>query len=466
MLAAVKTGPAGDLDEETLRRWTKYLSTAEQRHPYLKAWFAASTEEERRKAATEFQDTVVAVNQEKRRVDERNTVILGLDPDRGRVAGATLESLSRDKYILWRDLFERSTKDSAGFFKSEDGVYFYGKANLERWMQSHWKSYLDEQKAELARLKKSLPDQYPFLQAIKDREKPADVTIQIRGDRNNPGDAAPRRFLAILSPEERKLWKNGSGRAELADAIADPRNPLTARVMVNRIWQAHLGRGLVGTASNFGQLGERPTHPELLDYLAWRFVECGWSMKKLHREILLSDTWALSADNLEANSTKDPGNLLLWRSNRRRLDIEALRDSMLAVSGLLDRTPGELAGRFDEKNVRRTVYGFVSRRKLDGTLALFDFPNPNSTAESRLTTNVPLQRLFFMNSPFVEQQATALAARFTGEPGARIRGMYAALFTREPDAGELKLGLDYTAKSDWTSYARVLLTSNEFTFLE
>jgi hypothetical protein len=466
MLAAAKSGPADGLDEETLKRWTKYLSTPEQRHLYLKAWFAAATDEERQKAAKEFEEMVVAVNREKRRVDERNTIILGLDPDRGRVAGATLESLSRDKYILWRDMFERSTKDSAGFFKSEDGVFFYGKANLERWMQAHWKSYLAEQKAELERLKKSLPDQYPFLQTIRDRDKPADVKIQIRGDRNNLGEIAPRRFVAILSPEERKLWTKGSGRAELAESIADPKNPLTARVMVNRIWQAHFGRGLVNTPSNFGQLGERPTHPELLDYLAWRFVESGWSMKKLHREILLSDTWALSTDTLEGNEAKDAANVLLWRANRRRLDVEALRDSMLAVSGLLDRTPGERAERFDDKNVRRTVYGFVSRRKLDGTLALFDFPNPNSTAESRLTTNVPLQRLFFMNSPFVEQQAAALAARFTGEPDARIRGMYAALFTREPDAAELKLGLDYTAKGDWTSYARVLLTSNEFTFLE
>lgn len=466
MLAASKVIPSDGLDEETLKRWTKYLSSPDKGHPYLKSWFAAKTDEERRAAAKEFEQTVIAVNQEKRRVDERNTIILGLDPDRGRVAGATLESLSREKYMLWRDMFERSIKDSAGFFKSDDGVFFYGKAALERWLQAHWKRYIEEQKAELVALKNALPDQYPFLQVIKDREKPADVKIQIRGDRNNLGEVAPRRFVAILSPDERKPWTKGSGRTELAEAIADPQNPLTARVMVNRIWQAHFGRGLVNTPSNFGQLGERPTHPELLDYLAWRFIEGGWSMKKVHREILLSDTWALSAETDAKGMAKDPANLLLWRANRRRLDVEALRDSMLSVSGLLDRTPGERAGKFDEKNVKRTVYGFVSRRKLDGTLALFDFPNPNSTAESRLTTNVPLQRLFFMNSPFVEQQAGALAERFKGEPETRIRSMYAALFTREPDAAELKLGLDYTTKGDWTSYARVLLTSNEFTFLE
>jgi hypothetical protein len=466
MLAASKLESADGLDDETLKRWTKYLSNPDKSHPFLKSWFASKTDDERRKAAQDFQETVVAVNAEKRRVDERNTITLGLDPDRGRVAGATLESISRDKYILWRDMFERSTKDSAGFFRSDDGLFFYGKSGLERWMQGQWKSYLEAQKAELERLKKSLPEQYAFLQTVCDKDKPGDVKIQIRGDRNNLGDVAPRRFLAILSPEERKPFTNGSGRAELAEAIADAKNPLTARVMVNRIWQAHFGRGIVNTPSNFGQLGERPTHPELLDYLAFRFIENGWSMKKLHREILLSDTYVLSAEHNEANAAKDPGNLLLWRANRHRLDVEALRDSMLASSGLLDRTPGEKAGKFDEKNLKRTVYGFVSRRKLDATLALFDFPNPNSTAESRLTTNVPLQRLYFMNSSFVEQQSAALADRFQGDTETRVRAMYRTLFTREPDATEIKLASDYLMKADWTSYARVLLTSNEFTFVE
>jgi hypothetical protein len=238
--------------------------------------------------------------------------------------------------------------------------------------------------------------------------------------------------------------------------------------MVNRIWQGHFGRGIVGTPNNFGQLGERPTHPELLDYLAWRFVESGWSVKALHREIMLSEAYRRSADNDSTDMEKDPGNLLLWRYDRRRLDIEGLRDSMLFASGELDLTPGEKAARFDEKNVKRTVYGFVSRRKLDGMLALFDFPNANSSSEARTATNVPLQRLYFMNSPFVEARAESLAARFTGAPEQRIRAIYRALFARDPDKSELKAALEYTAADDrnWVSYARVLLTSNEFTFLE
>lgn len=468
MLATRKLAPEQDLDSETLARWTKYLADGDKQHPFLKSWFEARSDEEYRTAARAFEELVVATNEEKKRVDERNRITLGLDPDRGAIASATLASLSRDKYILWRDMFERSTKDSAGFFKTNDGVFFYGKGTVERWLQGHWKKYLDEQKQTAESLKKALPEQYPFYQTVTDKPKPADVKVLIRGDRNNQGDIAPRRFLAILSSDDRKPFTKGSGRLELAEAITNPSNPLTARVMVNRIWQGHFGRGIVATANNFGQLGERPTHPELLDYLANRFMSNGWSVKKLHREIMLSATYALSADSSEVNSSKDAANTLLWRANRRRLDVEALRDSMLAVSGALDKTSGGRATALDDGNKRRTVYGFVSRRKLDGTLALFDFPNPNSTSESRMTTNVPLQRLFFMNSSFVEQRARELAQRAgQGTPEQRVQTMYKEVFGREADVQEQRLAAEYVAGgADWTSYARVLLTSNEFTFVE
>jgi hypothetical protein len=169
MLATRKLETAEGLDKTTLERWEKYLSDPKKDHPYLKQWFAARTEEQVRKAAAEFQDQVVATNHEKVRVDERNTIILGLDPDRGRVAGASLESLSRDKYVLWRDLFEKSIKDSAGFFASETGAYYYGKGTIERWLQDPWKSYLTQQQAELERLKKALPEKYPSPRTSKSR---------------------------------------------------------------------------------------------------------------------------------------------------------------------------------------------------------------------------------------------------------------------------------------------------------
>ncbi len=470
MLGSRKLASTEGLDAETLERWTKYLGESRKDHSFLKKWFELisrnASADEFRKAAEEFQELVIAVNEDKKQVDEKNKITLGLNPDRSKVAGASLVSLERDKYVLWRDLFEKSSKDASGFFKSNDGVYYYSKGKIERFLEGAWKRYLENQARELARLEKELPDKYPFLQVIADQEKPADMHVLIRGDRNNPGEIAPRRFLAILANGERKPFTHGSGRLDLAEAIVDPRNPLTARVMVNRIWQNHFGRGIVASTSNFGQMGERPTHPELLDYLASRFIESGWSMKAMHREIMLSETYALSAAGDPANDAKDPENRLLWRAGRRRLDIESLRDAILFASGTLDTTPAEKAIKFDEKNTRRTVYGFVSRRKLDGTLGLFDFPNPNNTAEGRNTTNVPLQRLFFMNSPFIDHQAEALAKRFTGDDQSRISRMYRTLYGRDPDTDELRMGLDFVKQNSWTNYAQVLLASNEFLFID
>ncbi len=470
MLASRKLASSDGLDKETLERWTAYLAESRKDHPFLKPWFDLAARngstEDFQKIAAEFQERVLAVDDEKKKVDEKNKITLGVNPDRSKVADASLASLDRDKYVLWRDLFEKSSRDSAGFFKSPDGVYYYGKGKVERFLEGAFKSYLEAQKAELERLEKDLPPQYPFLQIVADKDKPADIHVQIRGDRNSPGEIAPRRFLAILSHGERKPFTHGSGRLDLAEAIIDAKNPLTARVMVNRVWQQHFGRGIVSSASNFGQMGERPTHPELLDYLSARFVANGWSIKKLHREIMLSETYGLSAATDIANASKDPENRYLWRANRRRLDIEALRDSILFTAGTLDTAPAEKALVFDEKNTRRTVYGFVSRRKLDGMLGLFDFPNPNNTAETRNTTNVPLQRLFFMNSPFIDRQAQALAERFRGGDEMRIRQMYRAVYGRDPDTDELRLGLEFTKQNPWRNYAQALLASNEFLFVE
>jgi mono/diheme cytochrome c family protein len=466
LLAAAQAGPAGGLDSELVERWKKYLGEPRKDHPFLKAWFSAKTAEERNIAAATFQSLVIAANEEKREVDEKNKITLGPNPDRSQVAGASLASLDRDKYILWRDLFERSSKDSAGFFRSPDGLFYFSDKKIESVLEGPWKAYLESKKNELARLKKELPEQYSFLQVISDKEKLTEQRVHIRGDRNNPGEPAPPRFLLILSPSERKVFSEGSGRAELAAAIADARNPLTARVIVNRIWQHHFGRGIVATPSNFGQLGARPTHPELLDYLASRLIESGWSVKAIHREILLSATYALASDTDASNAEKDPENRFLWRANRQRLDAEALRDSMLFVSGKLDLSPGGKGELLEEKNRRRTVYGFVSRRKLDGMLALFDFPNPNNTAETRNTTNVPVQRLFFMNSRFVNEQAKALANRFSGDDRSRIRQVYRSLFGRAPDETEQRLALEFVSSGGWTEYAQALLSSNEFLFVD
>ena len=343
--AASPDAPRDGLDAETLQRWIHYLNKPQREHPYLPA-----------KDPDEFQAFVLAVNAEKKAVDDKNYVTLGGSKERGKLASANLASLERDKYFLWRDLFGESS-----------GVLFFGDGKIERWLSGEWKAHLEAMRGRLAALKKELPPQFPFLHAIRDVAQPANLRVHIRGSAENLGEEAPRRFLAILCQGEPQAFRQGSGRLELAEAIASRSNPLTARVMVNRIWLHHFGQGLVRTASNFGQAGDRPSHPELLDYLAARFME-DWSVKAVHREIMLSRVYQLSAAANPRNSAVDPDNRLLWRADRRRLDAEALRDSLLFVAGSLDLTVGGPAARLNDDHRRRTVYGYVSRKKLDGML--------------------------------------------------------------------------------------------------
>ena len=210
---------------------------------------------------------------------------------------------------------------------------------FERMLPAEAKAKVKALRAELDRLKKNAPPKYPVIHTLGEASRPTDMPVLIRGNADTPGAKVPRRFLTVLGGD-RSPFQHGSGRLELARAIASPDNPLTARVMVNRIWQHHFGRGLVATSSNFGTLGERPSHPELLDWLAHRFVASGWSLKALHREIMLSAAYQQSSRFDSQGFAKDPGNALLWRMNRRRLDVEAWRDAMLAVAGRLDATIG------------------------------------------------------------------------------------------------------------------------------
>jgi len=454
---------SGKLDQETLTRWTKYLASPEKQHPFLKDWYAAKTEDQRARAAAEFQERLLAVIAEKSRVDDENHIRLGIDPSRDALSKANLVSLDRAKFGLWEDMLgDRGVLHYADSKKDE--------AKIDRFLSGVWLDHLNQLRAQLAALKRDLPPAYPVLQSIADKEKPQEQHVWIRGDQNNPGDPAPPHFLAILSPEEPKRFHRGKERLELAEAIASPSNPLTARVIVNRVWQQHFGYGIVRTPSNFGSQGDLPSHPELLDYLADRFVREGWSIKKLHREIMLTAAYALSEEPSERNYAVDAENRLLWRYNRRRLDAESLRDSLLYVSGKLDLKMGGPAARLDKDNNRRTIYAYISRRQLDPMLALFDFPNPNNTSEQRLQTTVPLQKLFFMNSPFVIEQATALTARVAAVASSddqRITATYRLVLQRDPTPEERKLGHEFIGKNAgaWPEYTQVLLSSNEFTYL-
>jgi hypothetical protein len=460
LLATQKLEPGEGLDHRTLENWQKYLKRTDLEHPYLKPWFEAANGGEAaamRKAAAEFQATLNSINAEKKIIDEKNKITLGLNPNRGDLSSASLLSLARDKYILWRDLFEGK------------GVLRHS-GQIEEYLQGEWRDHLKTLRAEVADLKKAMPEKYPFLHALKDSGKNKTQHVWLRGDRNNPGEAVAPHFVSILCAGKPTEFKHGSGRLDLAEALADPGNPLTARVMVNRIWQHHFGQGIVRTPSNFGELGERPTHPELLDYLAHRLVAQKWSMKALHREIMLSAAYQLSSEYNASDFNADPDNRLLWRANRQRLDAEALRDALLFVSGNLDLKLGGPPEKLDKaENHRRTVYGFVSRRKLDPMLGLFDFANPNSTTDQRMATNVPLQRLFFMNSELVAAESRSLVGRLQAEPddAARIRKAYRLLLGREARPQEVQMGMAFLKDSGeaWSQYAQVLLSSNEFGFV-
>jgi len=292
----------------------------------------------------------------------------------------------------------------------------------------------------------------PRAMAVEDLPEPVLAHVFLRGNPNNPGALTPPHFLSCLGGSSEKLFRDGSGRLELARAIIDPENPLTARVIVNRVWMHHFGFGLVRTPSDFGFRGDPPTHPELLDYLAVKFVESGWSLKNLHRLIMTSAAYRQASADNDAARKVDPENQLLWRMNRQRLEIESLRDSMLAVAGGLDSTVGGIPFSLTAQPPvrRRTVYGFIERGRVPGLLSAFDFASPDQHAPTRFVTTVPQQALFFLNSPFVAEQCRALAARpefaAAPTPSEKIRRLYRLMFGREPEKAEVGAGLKFLSQ--------------------
>ncbi len=305
--------------------------------------------------------------------------------------------------------------------------------------------------------------------------------VFLRGNAGNHGPKVPRQFVEIAAGVERKPFTEGSGRLELAKAIASPENPLTARVMANRVWLYHFGQGLVRTPSDFGIRSDAPTHPELLDWLASRFIEDGWSIKKLHKRIMLSATYQ-QASGVSAEMYKtDPENRLLTHQNRRRLDFEALRDSMLRVAGKLDDTTfGKPVDVFKAPfSGRRTIYGIIDRVNMPGTLRAFDVASPDQHSPQRFQTTVPQQALFLMNSPFVSEMAKAVVNRpafiAAKSPDEKITALYRLVLSRKPTPEELAIGQEFTALAvrstdptfnPWVQYAQVLLLSNEFAFVD
>ena len=330
---------------------------------------------------------------------------------------------------------------------------------------------------------------------------PADARILKKGDPNAFGDVVPRGFLQVLGGQQLAKDAKESGRRELADWITDPKNPLTARVMVNRIWQYHFGKGLVQTPNDFGFRGKPPTHPELLDFLASRFIASGWSLKAMHRMLMLSSTYQMSSPDHVANAAKDVNNDYLWRFDRRRLSAEELRDTVLLHSGTLDRTVGgehpfpprkewhytqHTPFVADYPSDKRSVYLMQQRIRRNPFLETWDGADPAATTGVRSISTTPIQALYMMNDSLIHEQSRKFARRMLDaapEDAERIRRAHLELFSRPPTRQEIRdakeyLGVitialreagtsaDQLAEAAWASYSRVLFGSNEFIFVD
>jgi mono/diheme cytochrome c family protein len=466
------------LDFELFERWIRFLAKPPKFYPYLGEWQAmikqGGTAAEAKALADKFQALILDVMFEKKDIEEENEIIRNkalpgtkqkkdanlpnefvTNDDFCPGCGLELKSLPAPKIQFWTDVFQRDLEEGYDPSYAEyvrPGLLSFRGWGVERFLSGDRRTLVDRLRADIKAMKKALPPKYAYVHGVQDVDKPQNLQLAIRGNPMKLGDEVPRHFLTVLCAEAPTPLTKGSGRLELADIIAN--HPLSSRVIVNRVWKGHFGTGIVDTPSNFGANGEAPTNPALLEYLASTFVEDGRSIKKLHRRIMLSAVYQLSDETNATDAEKDSGNRLYWRANRRRMTAEQIRDSALLVSGSLDLKMGGPSEELTPEFNRRTIYGKVSRYKLDQYLQLFDFPAATISAEQRFTTSVPLQRLFFMNSDFMQQQGELLARRVASEPDtrARIRKAYRLVFGRQPTEAELAAGVDYLAQEPMRAY--------------
>jgi len=521
------------VDLETLERWIRFLGKEPRHYPYLEDWQAMiargdAEEEEAQALADAFQRLLLEVAAEQAELEERNRRIIAKGTPLDEVKSTPmpngfesffdrhqleLDTMERERLNLFTDVYRRDLDNTLDTFFPAPGLLRFRGWSLERQIGRVAADHVEAMRARIEELEEALPD-LPFVMGVRDKapEDLTDIRLHVRGSPTDLGAEVPRGFVTVLSEEGAGPFAEGSGRLQLAEAIA--KHPLTARVIVNRVWRWHMGSGIVDTPSNFGFAGEGPTNPELLEHLAARFVDGGMSIKRLHRDIMLSAAYQLQAGRHAANEAVDADNRFYWRADRRRLDAESIRDALLHVSGGLDaKVGGPSVDLDDEDNDRRTLYGSVSRFQLDDYLQTFDFPDPNLSAERRYATNVPQQSLFFMNSPFVRRQAERLVRRLAGEAGgketaadgeggdeavtdgddelpahfpdpAMIRAAYPLLYGRDVSETELEAGLAFLAErrasvqetddlqerrasmQAWTQYARALFSAAEFRFIE
>jgi cytochrome c553 len=326
------------------------------------------------------------------------------------------------------------------------------KVALQELPQQNGNAYRKFTFTEINELQLTHPGAPSVAMVVADAPQPRNSPIFIRGEAQSRGPIQPHQYLAILSGSDHKPFtKTASGRLELAEAIASKNNPLTPRVAMNRLWMHHFGEAFVRTPDDLGVMSEPPSHPELLDYLASRFMEGGWSFKKMHKLVMLSSAYQQSSDTNAAYAAKDSENRLLWRANLRRLDFEAIRDTMLLLTGKIDLTVGGKPVNLTDEpySYRRSVYGYVDRGQLPELMAQFDFADPDMANSRRATTIVPAQALFFMNSPMSVDVARKITSReeFTKahDDAGRVRAIYQVLFQRAPRGEEIRLAVQFVA---------------------
>jgi hypothetical protein len=468
------------LDSEILDRWVKFLKKKPTNYTFLTPWQAmvarGGTPDEAMTLANQFYTKAVETDKLHTKLKAENEIELAKFKELEKFDmlpnglkrkllqhQIDLKGMDREQSYLWTDMFDKDLPESSGnenaYGERPPGLLKLTAWALEKRLNGDMAAHAARLKTDIEAFKKAMAPQYPFVYGLEDSKEPVDLKVMVRGNPYSFGDNAPRGFLSIFSESEPAPFKNGSGRLELAEAIV--KQPISTRVIVNRIWRWHMGTGIVDTPSNFGLAGERPTNPELLDYLATKFIADGMSWKKLSKEILMSRTYRLGSSTIEANAAKDSDNRLYWRANRRRLEAEGVWDSLLAASGKLELT--KLGGPSEELvdgMTRRGMYGKVSRVFPNDFQTTFDFPTATFSSERRYTTNVPQQRLFFLNNEFVRKQAEALAERVkgAGNEEAQIRKAFSIVYQRQPSADELTASLELlhdttgaapSASADW-----------------
>jgi hypothetical protein len=491
-------GPA-DINPEFVRRWQAFLFAAAQRaDPVFEPWraFSQIPAADFAAGAPAVANALQALPSE--RIHPKVAASFENAPSSLREVADRYGALFAAVQKEWRELrkqnpaAERLPDPAAEQLR----VMLYGSespcsvpdehiSNIENFFPNSVVVELWKLQGEVDRLLIQTPDSPAHATILVDRAKPASPRVFKRGNPLQKTETVPRQFLQVLSPADGAPFHKGSGRLELAELIATEKNPLTARVLVNRVWMHHFGQGLVSTPSDFGTRADLPSHPQLLDWLASSFMRNGWSVKKLHRAIMLSATYQQSSRTNPADPNcvraleGDPGNRLLWRMNPRRLSFEELRDAWLGATGELERRlggkPMEL---FSAANTRRTLYTHIDRERLPDVLRIFDFANPDLSIPQRTDTVVPQQALFSMNHSFTLARARALARtaeRAGTDPAKRLTLIYGALFQRPPTAPEQEAALQLVPPvlpvvagdpDPWAQLAQTLLLTNEFQFVD